>query len=372
MNKIPRVKLPFSVDRANPLSLAEQVANGLTGAFRSGYYAPGDRLPNIRDIAAQLEVSEMAVRAAVGQLTAAGEVVARRKTGIRVAEAGKRAWQAHVLFVYLSDTYYFTARNRQILHLMDEANIRLTAQMLGGLDNQEDLSRIRGILDCQSVDLVMLDGMAAGLISELAQRRIPFVTVGHSNGLAPSQLAVACLKDDHLSAFAAMARHAVACGVRTVTGVSPSAASLQPLEEALAATGIRFSMVNITPADKANGSLAVERCGYEAVQGVLAQSALPDLLYIGDDYAARGGLVALLAAGIRVPEQLQVVTWANKGFCPVFPKSLTRIENDPHEHAQAYCDLARSVLRTTRGVRPPASLCPHFIIGETTRKREEY
>jgi DNA-binding LacI/PurR family transcriptional regulator len=370
MNKTPRVKLPFSVDRANPSGLAEQIANGLTSAFRSGYYAPGDRLPNIRDIAAQLDVSEMAVRAAVGQLAAAGEVVARRKTGIRVADVGKRAWQAHVLFVYLSDTYYFTARNRQLLHLMDEANIRLTAQMLGGLDNQEDLARLRGILDCQSVDLVMLDGMAAGLISEFTQRRLPFITVGTNGGVTPSPLAVASLKDDQRPAFAALARHAADCGVRTVTGVSPSASSLQPLEEALAAVGIRFSMVGAPLAAKPNGSLAVERDGYEAVQAVLAQRPLPDLLYVGDDYAARGGLVALLAAGIRLPEDLQFVTWVNKGFCPVFPKPLTRIENDPLEHAQVYCDLVRSALRTARPARPPASLGPHFVIGGTTRKRE--
>ena len=46
------------------------------------------------------------------------------------------------------------------------------------------------------------------------------------------------------------------------------------------------------------------------------------MLYLADDYLAMGVMTALLAHGIRIPEDVRVVVWANKGGgCgPVFTK----------------------------------------------------
>jgi len=316
-------------------------------------------------MAAHLGVSEMAVRNAVRRLAEAGELVARRRTGIRVAESGKQAWQAHVLFVYLSDTYYFTARNRHFAHLMNRANIRLTAQLLGGLDNQEDLSKIRTALDCQTVDLVVLDGVASGLISEVVQRGIPFVSTGSTT---VSRLAAASLLDDQHPAFAAMTQYCKECGVRSITVISPTNGRIPIIEEAIAEAGLAFAHVAGIEEEDGDGTERIECQGYQAMQQLLQQDELPDAVYITDDYAARGALTALLAAGIKVPEHLQVIIWANKGHCPVFPKPLTRIEVDPQDHAQAYSELVRSVLKTN-GVKQPTVVSPRFIIGETTCKR---
>ncbi len=95
---------------------------------------------------------------------------------------------------------------------------------------------------------------------------------------------------------------------------------------------------------------------------------LPDLVYVTDDYAGRGALTALLAHGVRVPDDLQFISWINKGHCPVFPKELTRVEVDPQLHAQAYCDMVKAVLKTN-GTKEPTVITPTFIIGETTRKQ---
>ncbi|MBQ6246331.1 MAG: substrate-binding domain-containing protein [Kiritimatiellae bacterium] len=45
---------------------------------------------------------------------------------------------------------------------------------------------------------------------------------------------------------------------------------------------------------------------------------LPDLLFFRDDHLATGALVALSVAGVRIPEDVRVVTWANRDLGPAF------------------------------------------------------
>ena len=56
---------------------------------------------------------------------------------------------------------------------------------------------------------------------------------------------------------------------------------------------------------------------------------------MGDgDFIAIGVFNALLAAGLRVPQDIRVVTFSNRGFGPVFPVPLPRIEMDAYADGQ--------------------------------------
>ena len=75
------------------------------------------------------------------------------------------------------------------------------------------------------------------------------------------------------------------------------------------------------------------------------RSWLPDLLYFSEDHAASGALTAMLAAGVRVPDDVRVVTMSNWGLGPVFPVSLTRLEMNPFEHGDALAQMALDYLK---------------------------
>jgi DNA-binding LacI/PurR family transcriptional regulator len=111
---------------------------------------------------------------------------------------------------------------------------------------------------------------------------------------------------------------------------------------------------------------AVARGAMEAFAARLADEGrgwLPDLLVFTDDYVTSGALLSLNRAGIRVPDDVRVVTISNKGLGPVYPISFTRIENDPDLHGDRIAD---SVLAFLSGhsmrVR---NLVPQYIVGET-------
>ena len=71
---------------------------------------------------------------------------------------------------------------------------------------------------------------------------------------------------------------------------------------------------------------------------------LPELFVFTDDHQARGGLIAMATLGISVPEDVRVVTLANKGDVPAFPLSLTRIEVDPVKWGMLAAQCVRSYL----------------------------
>jgi len=90
------------------------------------------------------------------------------------------------------------------------------------------------------------------------------------------------------------------------------------------------------------------RAGQRAMQKRLGRGPLPDLLFFTDDYMVMGALPVLLEHGVRVPEDVFVVSHANKGFCPPFTKSLARIEFDPCESARRIAASVIAWFRTGR------------------------
>src|SRR5215470_2343537 len=79
--------LLLRVDARAATPLAEQIFDGVRGKILAGAVAPGTRLPSSRQLAAELGVARTTVLAAVDGLAAEGYVVARPRSGVRVAPA---------------------------------------------------------------------------------------------------------------------------------------------------------------------------------------------------------------------------------------------------------------------------------------------
>ena len=90
---------------------------------------------------------------------------------------------------------------------------------------------------------------------------------------------------------------------------------------------------------------------------------LPDLLVFTDDFVASGALIAMLMEGVAIPGDVKVLSLANTGIGPVYPMSLTRVENDPVRHGEMLADaVARFISgRKMHDVR----IAPEYIVGES-------
>ena len=136
--------------------------------------------------------------------------------------------------------------------------------------------------------------------------------------------------------------------------------------EILAQCGIRVTTLR-TPAALVNGS------GYGFASWAAKEFSkrlskergwLPDLLFFQNDHLTSGALLALGFAGVRIPKDVRIATWANRNYSPVFFKPLTSMEMD---NASIGAKIAAGVLEYLKtGAFPDGVVVgPTYVRGES-------
>lgn len=358
--------LPFSVSRSSRHSLAAQVADGLRECIASGFYKAGETLPPTRELAEMLGVSRIVTRAALHALAEEGLVNPRPGVGGIVLGSGERRWNGRVMVIVSTDgrTYYvnvFTATLRAMLVKAGWLFTQTTVEFGNGTN--ADTSELEVQL-AHKVDLaiIVFDNKAAE--RALTAAGVPYVVLGQGT-LAKSASRLAQVRYDRGAASEEVARVCAEAGVKSCLQIGPEAVA-GDMAPALVKAGIAFSSMTIKT--KADG-LMPETVAFAARDAFARRLAdcrfkLPDLLYFSDDHACTGALIAMLEAGVRIPGDVKVLTWANRGNGPVFSKPLSRIEFDPEAHAKLFAKGVLHYLDT--GETPTfASFTPRFVRGET-------
>jgi len=376
-------RLSFRIDRQAGKTLTAQVADGLREAILTRRFKPGNTLPTKLEMAAELGVNDITIRRALAQLKREGLIAPRPRRGILVCDPTRFSWRGHVLFASWSgpDMYYHTVMAAEITRRLHAQRFLVTDMHLDGAAHANEYPEMRGVLETRSVDLVLVEGGGwiefqgqGPTVWEVLKRfRLPVVYVDAVHPTAE----VSVRPDIGLStadAYEALAAHCLECGIRSALLAAKDAPRFsahhpaQALALQMEAQGISCDWLEVTPVAGLRSPESVERGGLRAMQTWLALARpLPDFIYFDDDFIARGALLALTRHGIRIPEDVQVASWANKGLGPVYDKPLTRIEMDPVAHGVTVAEYVLRVL--SEGVRPsPLALTPDFIAGATTRR----
>jgi DNA-binding transcriptional regulator YhcF (GntR family) len=355
--------IPFVIDRSASHTITEQIVSGISEAIRSGRFHPGARLPNIVSIAKQLQVSELVVRNAIQRLTGRGELVARPKTGIEVLGSAQTVWKRHVLFLTRSSALYFSMRDQRFSEILGDARIRLSSVLLDDREMRLGMPRVKTVLDCQTVDLALVEGLHSFAAPELIQRKIPFLSLEPDD--PPYAEAVGRIVKVEGQSLTELAMHLRDCQVRSVAVLSP-ASRAEEIIRIFTAMGIESELLLNSGMPGAPEVLESE--GW-ALTGRLLEAgrALPDAIHYHDDYLARGGLMCLFRFGVRVPEQVQVTLAANRGHCPFAGIHLTRVERDPEEDARVIGGAVLEALDAPRR-KNEWMYGPRLVIGDSTRR----
>ena len=351
------------------MTLVEQVATGLRRCIMSGFYKPGDILPTTRDLANILGVSRIVTRAAVRELTKAELINPRPSVGCVVLGSGGKLWKGNVLFVSRSNgrVYY-----DNVFATTLRANIAkggwfvTTVTSTGWASGKVDTSELEMQLK-QPVTLAVVLFNNPDAERVLSRSGVPFVTLGNKR-TCRLKGCVGHVCYDRSAAVAEFAAAAKSAGVKCALEVGWE--GFDDVACALKAVGVRTTKWNVSVSSDANMpsgvSFAVRDAFLERLnlQNKGNAWSVPDLIYFSDDYACTGALAAFGAAGVRVPEDVRVVTWANKGNEPVFAKELSRMEMDPEGDADKVAAAVLAQLEGRPGDFPP-TLGPVFRRGAT-------
>lgn len=358
-------RVPFSVNRDDSQTLVAQVSDGLRQAIVSGYYKVGDVLPSSYELVKMLGVSRIVTRAALSKLDSEGYVMARPRIGSVVRDRAAKQWRGHVVFVgevgdenYAQAVVFDALLNRLTAagYLMTWVNIPRTPA------GRFDFSRLDAAL-AQSVDLVVTLFAWTDALVWLARRNCPYVVFSERKTLPRSAAGGTWL--DYNLALPDFAAACKAAGVKEVMNFyfwKTRADAATVLRKA----GIRVRNVPVK-VDLSDGKLiGVKRAGMETFAKLIAKGRLPrgTVCLISDDYLASGALMAIACAGLKVPDDIQLVTFANKRLGPVYVRELTRMEFDARHAGEVLSDAVLEYLKT--GVYPSNSVVgPVWVKGET-------
>jgi DNA-binding LacI/PurR family transcriptional regulator len=102
--------------------------------------------------------------------------------------------------------------------------------------------------------------------------------------------------------------------------------------------------------------------GWEEFREIwMARREKPDGLVVADDVLFDEARIAIQELGIRVPEELRIVTHANKGATRRYPFPVTEIQMDPERYAET---LGGMLLKRLSGeaVEPPTVTVPFEMV----------
>ncbi|MBQ2631295.1 MAG: GntR family transcriptional regulator [Kiritimatiellae bacterium] len=337
----------FVADRKSGVLLEMQFAEWLKREISNGSFCVGAPLPGIVELARSCRVSTTTVRSALGMLADDGWVKPIRHVGSVVQRRGagvlrKRVllWEAGRFFCYYSSRF-LSALRMPLLRGRFAATV-VAATAAGG--RRPDL-QLEELLK-EFWDLVILHGCGDEVRRLAEASGHPFVAVGNGERIRSPSTARNCVgRVEMLNGLAVpeFVKRCVKKGVRSVFQVhcNHGAYDVSPM---LRSAGV---LVRTFHARLLDTPEAVAMDGFGIVDSWLGRGRLklPDVILFGDDYIAQGGLIALKKHGVRTPEDVAVVTHANKGHGPVWEKPLSRMENDPVAHAAVVAKAIRAFLQ---------------------------
>ena len=197
--------------------------------------------------------------------------------------------------------------------------------------------------------LVVMMGGGAEARRLVSESCLPFILVGDGAPL-PRLSAPSCIGRVEIRCGKAVPDFIRECVRRNIARVVQFKYAEGAFDVAgmLSHAGVDVMTVNVP---RKSSPEEVSRAALGEMRKIVAKRRLPDLFLFTDDYLAHGALTALAVAGVRIPEDVAVVTHANKGLGPVWTTPLSRLEMDAAAHADAVARTVADYLKM--GVHPP-------------------
>lgn len=361
---------PFRLQPGDGRPLVRQVLDGIREAVSDGYYRPGDPLPDYRALAAAFGVSPFVTKMAIRRLSLEGILEARPSRGTFVRGIQGRTWRGHVVFVRMEAAVnpFLSAVANELRGRLNRAGYLFSLATVAGLPDGPgyDFSLLDATLS-RSVDLAIARCSPPAVFRHLAGRGIAFAAV--ADLAAPPAGAIGLTRIDHGAAISGFLASCRANGISKVKVYRcRNAHQRAPLPQMRDADGISVRTVFLEPDFARASSPSVEAVGYDGFRSLIASRRLDrDALHLfSDDYLARGAFLAIAEAGLHIPDDLRVATWANAGIGPFYPCELSRMEMDA---AAAGVTLANATLEFLSSGRYPegTSIGPVWRDGQTMR-----
>ena len=355
----------FVLDPSAKTSLPQQLAQAIRTAIANGRLKEGQSLPPIRKLAEDLGTSLRVPREALQILSCEGFVAPRRGSGTVVLHKRPLPPQKHVLLVHPNSygAYYFGVLVEQVNRPLEADGHLVSHVAVDRLSKGDfDYGPLRNSLRRWKFDAALAITFDDRIFKPLEDLSIPYLACSYLPKRYPG--AIGRIECDYRAAVSDFVAHCTARGVKKVLQLSPSLQMID-VSRPLADVGIATETISIPlPKSAAGMQEEVERQAYVLLKRRLSAGRIPDLLFVPDDFAVRGSLLALAENHLDIPGDIRLVAWINSRFSPASPIALTRMEMNPYEHGKIIADAFRTFLKTGK---PPSGvrIGPAYVKAES-------
>ena len=354
----------FKFEPDGAITLADALCSFLKDEIAFGRIKGGEKLPTISEISAATGLSFGQARGVTERLACEGYVHSRPHSGTIVLARGRNLLRGRVLVAYPEvdicryyPTQLFDTINRRLTKASYAVSVTTFPVVAHGSVAQlkSELHRANNL-----VIAMRATPKVQRCLAESGVRRI--YAYGDQPTVDEKSPWVEFNFKDALAQFAA---HCESMGVRHVMQVRFEDNESYDAAPALASMGIKSSYLNISRNDVPGSGRFADVVHYtcEMFEN-MPRNRIPELLLFWDVHVVQGALMAFLSRGIRVPEDVKIVSLSETGFSPVYIKPVTRFEADPVYAGEKISDFALAVLAKGRVPNPP-QITPRYIFGAT-------
>lgn len=337
-----------------PKPLYRQIAEVLREEIQQTK-SPGDRLDAESTIAARFKVTVMTVREALRTLQQEGFIERQHGRGSFVADTSSTRAVAILSeqdLTHPSATFY----HRHIVHVVRREIEKLgyTGRIFLGRQSPIEAS---GDLNCSEFFQELKRGTLVGVVAVNSNPDPAWMDVAREQNLPvvgnPNLFEYGEAGNSD-SMIETGVRHLVERGRKKIAFLEWRNPTDNPISRNLRQQAFRRALAEaaLEPEEGwIQGDLNphMSGAGWAGFREIWTHSRVkPDGILIADDVLFRDAKTAIIELGIQVPEDLAIVTHANRGKDFICPFPVTRLEFDPEEIAMGLVKMIVSLLRGER------------------------
>jgi len=353
----------FKYDSNRAIRKVEALRVFLKNEIAFGRIKGGEKLPGMVEISKITGLSFGQARNVIESLCREGYACSRRHVGT-VAVVRKDVLRGRVLITYPDVDvcrYYPTQLFDTLNSKLNEAGFAVSFVSFP-LEANRSLAQLKSEL-LRGVDCAIALRATPRVQKLIADSRVKYV---FAYGDKPMHLKrggfwVPFSLDGALAQFAADCEKA---GVKRVLQVRFQKDELLDAGPALAEKGIETSWFTIPGKDIQRGRFAdiVHRACEKFT--AMKQEDFPDLMLFWDVNVAQGAIMAFLKRGVRIPEDVKIVSLSEAGFAPCFIEPVTRIEVDSVIDGESISRVVLDMFDKGYALHLPV-ITPQYIYGAT-------
>ncbi|HEY6181323.1 MAG TPA: LacI family DNA-binding transcriptional regulator [Terriglobales bacterium] len=239
--------------------------------------------------------------------------------------------------------------------------------------SEEDPSLEQGAIDHlldRGVDALLVASVQLNKDSfqKITKQKVPFILVDRViSGLAANFVGV---KDETVGYIAT--EHLIQIGCRNVahisgTRISTAVGRLAGYQRAIKEYGLSSGPDHIVTVEKQDESADV--AGYRAAMKLLSLPERPDGIFCFNDPIAIGAMNAILAKGLRIPEDIALIGSGNLHFDGALRVPLSTVDQCSEMIGQRAALLAMNLIEEKSSTSPKTVfLAPKVVVRESTKR----